>query len=73
MELKGFEVKAWGSAELRKQAVIVQTKVSLALAHLRLFYMRRGELFRDGARIGEMWKHRAEQGFESGNMTRRMP
>ena len=71
MELKGFEVEPWCSAELRKQAVIVQTKVSLV--HLRLFNTRRGELFRDSPRIGEMWKHRAEQGFESGNMTRRMP
>ena len=61
---KSVKAEAGRSAELRKQAVIVQTKVSLALSHLWLFFACGGELFGDGGGIGETWKQGAEQGFE---------
>ena len=61
---KGVEADAGGSAELWKQAVIVEAEVALALAHLRLCFSCSGEQFGDGGGIGEKWKQGAEQGSE---------
>ncbi len=64
MGSKSVEVESGCSAELWKQAVIVEAEVAFALAHLWLIFSSYGELFGDGGGIGETWKQGAEQSFE---------
>ena len=64
MGSKSVEAEAGCSAELWKKAVIVETEVALAFAHLRLFDSSGSELFGNGGGVGKMWKQRAEQSFE---------